>query len=84
MPEIPLSEALPGMTVDLNETDMILDALVILHVARVSGDGAPIVVLEGTPDLSHVTQAGLITVAQQIVNSTQYEPVRDDEDEGDD
>jgi hypothetical protein len=25
-----------------------------------------------------------ITVAQQIVNSTQYEPVHDDEDEGDD
>lgn len=78
MPAIPLSEALPGVTVDLDETDMVLDALVILHVARVSGDGAPVVLLQGTPDLTHVTQAGLLAVAQQIVTGDHYYELEDD------
>lgn len=80
MPAIPLSEALPGVTVDLDETDMVLDALVILHVARVSGDGAPVVLLQGTPDLTHVTQAGLLAVAQQIVTGDYYYELEDGED----
>lgn len=37
MPAIPLSEALPGMTVALEDEDVVLSALLVMVVAPVSG-----------------------------------------------
>ncbi len=60
-------DLLPNVTTDdLEDDDIVLDAVIVMRVVSPSGDGAPGLVLATTPDLDWILQVGLLQSALGI------------------
>lgn len=64
-----------GITLDLDDGDLVASALVL---AKVVGEDGEVSLFVGQSDgLSWLEQIGLVTAAQQVIQQTQFAP-RDD------
>ncbi len=60
-----------GLTIDLNEGDLVSDAVVIVKV--ITEDGSVTVSLSSSESMSWLDQFGLIAAANRVVVSTHFE-----------
>lgn len=79
---VPLSEVMPPIMVELDEDDLVMDAVVILNVAPVNGrDRRAGVYLASSEGISHVTYLGLMHAALDIITrGGDWEDYEDDEE----
>jgi hypothetical protein len=74
-----ISDLLPNVTADIDDNDIVLDAVVLLRVINTEGDGKPRIVLAHTPDLDWIIQVGMLKVALTICTTGIEEDDRHDE-----
>lgn len=80
MPAIPLSEALPGMTVALEDEDVVLSALLVMVVAPVSGSEEATVRTCASDGLTSVTEIGMLDIALTAARGRlRSEPIGEDD-----
>lgn len=79
--DTPIDEVMPGVTMTIAESDMILSAVCIALVAPMEGDDrSPYLVLVHTPGTNWITQRGMLHAALDIERGLGNLGLADEED----
>jgi hypothetical protein len=65
--DVPISEVMPGVTLDLRKSDMVMSAICIAVVAPMEGDDrTPRLCIANTPGIDWITQRGMLSAALDV------------------
>lgn len=75
------ADLLPNVTFnDIDDHDLVLDAVILLRVSSTTGDGKPRLIIQTTPDLDWILLVGMLNAALHIET---HDIQRDTDDEDD-